>query len=150
MATRIVTANGVYDLSAIKNLKELQEEIEFLKSGIKREEQQLENHLRKAPSHLVKSTADNLLPSFLNKMIANGSWKLLLSGLTMFANPFSGKFSVKKNIVGSVKKLGLMALAKGAYAVWNNKRAALKSKPVIHVSKPQQVTSINTKPFKKN
>ena len=31
MATRIVSANGVYDLSNVTNMKELKEEIEFLK-----------------------------------------------------------------------------------------------------------------------
>src|ERR1700760_3761280 len=112
MATRIVNANGVYDLSNISNLKELREEIEFLQRAIKKDESELEERYRKLPQHFVKSAADNLLPSFLNKLVANGTWKILLSSLAMFANPFSKGFSFKKNIVGSAKKLGLIALLK--------------------------------------
>src|SRR5437763_14961244 len=128
MATRITSANGVYDLSNITNRKDLKEEIEFLKSSLKKEEQELEIHFRKLPQYCVKSTAENLLPSFLNKLMANGTWKLLLSGAAMFANPFSGKFSFKKNIIGSAKKLGLIALLKSAYTLWSSKRVA-KPKP---------------------
>src|SRR4051812_31113607 len=101
MATRIISANGVYDLSTIKNAKDLKEEIEFIKASLKKEEDELETYLRKLPQYFIKSTAESLLPSFLNKLIANGTWKLLLSSAAMFANPFSGKFSFKKNIIGS-------------------------------------------------
>ncbi len=147
MSTRIATANGVYDLSNVTNLKELKEEIEFLKTSLKKEEEKLENQFRKLPQHIVRSTADSLLPSFLNKLIANGTWKILLSSLAMFANPFSGKFSFKKNIVGSAKKLGVITLLKTAYNLWSNKRI-VKHNPGI-IKKPA-VTTLTTKNFKKN
>jgi len=114
MATKIVTANGVYDLSNVKSLKDLKEEIQFLKTSLKNDEQQLESSLRKMPKQLVKSATDNLVPPFLNKLIANGTWKLLLSSAAMFANPFSGKFSFKKNIVGSAKKIRNDSFIKGS------------------------------------
>jgi hypothetical protein len=148
MATKIISGNGVYDLSNITNAKDLREEIDFLKTSLKKEEAELETHFRKLPQHFVKSTAESLLPSFLNKLIANGTWKLLLSSAAMFANPFSGKFSFKKNIVGSAKKLGLITLAKTAYSLWSNKRIA-KQKPVASLNQPT-VTSLKTKNFKKN
>lgn len=149
MTTRITRANGLYDLSHINTLEELEEEIALIESSLKKDEEQLETHFRHLPQRIVKSTADTLLPSFLNKLIANGTWKLLLSGITMFANPFSGKFSFKKNILGSAKKLGLMALVKGAYDVWKNKNAA-KDKPVIATANKPQITSLKTKNFKRN
>ncbi len=146
MATRIVSANGVYDLSNVTTLKDLREEIDFLKASLRKEEQEIEGHFRKLPQHIVKSTADNLLPSFLNKLIANGTWKLLLSSAAMFANPFSKGFSFKKNIVGSAKKLGLITLVKTAYNLWSSKRE--KNKPVI-LNKPA-ITSLKTKSIKKS
>ena len=103
--SKIVTANGVYDLSNINNLEELKEEIAFLKNSINKDEELLENHFRSMPRHLLKSTADNILPSFLNKLVANGTWKLLLSGASMFANPFAKGFSFKRNIISSAKRL---------------------------------------------
>ena len=152
MSTRIVVANGVYDLSNVNNLKDLQEEINFLKTSLKKEEDELEEHLRRLPQHAVKSAADNLLPSFINKMIANGTWKLLWSGVTMFANPFSKGFSFQKSIVGSAKKLGVMALIKGAYSYWSN-RGASKPKTAtgaVVVKKTPIVTTLkSTKPIKK-
>ncbi|HEY2726135.1 MAG TPA: hypothetical protein VGI61_03100, partial [Parafilimonas sp.] len=87
MATKIVSTNNVYDLSNVTTMKDLKEEIVLLKSSLKKEEQEFENIFRKLPQHFVKSTAENLLPSFLNKLLANGTWKLLLSGAAMFANP---------------------------------------------------------------
>ena len=148
MADKIIATNGTYDLSNINNMKDLKEEIEFLKSAITKEEEDFEKHLRKLPHYLIKSTADNILPSFLNKMIANGTWKVLLSSITMFANPFSKGFSFKKNILGSAKKLGLITLLKSAYTVWSNKRVA-KPKAVTQISRPV-INSLKTKNFKKD
>ncbi|SFP58887.1 hypothetical protein [Parafilimonas terrae] len=122
MASKIVAVNGAYDLSEINTIKELREEIELLKVSVKKDEEELEERLRRLPQHAIKSAADNLLPSFINKMIANGTWKLLLNGVNLFANPFSRGFSIKKNIVGSAKKLGLMALIKGAYSYFTTRK----------------------------
>lgn len=126
MASKIVVVNGAYDLSEINTIKELREEIEFLKISVKKDEDELEERLRRLPQHAIKSAADNLLPSFINKMIANGTWKLLLNGVSMFANPFSRGFSFEKNIVGSAKKLGIMALIKGAYSYFTNKKTSAR------------------------
>lgn len=119
--SRIVIANGVYDLSEIKNVKDLQDEINLLKASIKRDEQEIELHFRKMPQEALKASADAVLPSFINKMIANGSWKILTSGAGLLANPFSKKLSFGKNIVGSAKKIGVLAVMKGAYSLWRNK-----------------------------
>src|SRR5436190_11352909 len=123
MATRIVSADGVYDLSEVKTLKDLREEIQFIRDSIRKDEQELENHLHKMPQEVVKATADAVLPGFLNRMIANGSWKLLASGAGMLANPFSKKYTFSKNILSAGKRLGLIALMKGAYNMWKNKRS---------------------------
>jgi len=142
MASKFDAANGVYDLSEINTLKELREEIAFLKESIKKDEEELEGRLRRLPQHAIRSAADNVLPSFLNKLIANGTWKLLLSGATMFANPFAKGFSFKKNIVSSAKRLGLITLAKTAYGYWANKKTAQGRMPAI--SKSGVVTTLNT------
>jgi len=144
MEARVVTANGLYDLSNIHTEKELKEQISFFKSSLAKEEDELEEHFRRLPQQLVKSTADSLLPSFLNKIIANGTWKILLSSLAMFANPFSRGFSIKKNIVGSAKKLGLIALLKGAYNYWSNRKDP-KNKMAANLKKAPAVTTLNTK-----
>jgi len=145
MASKIVVANGVYDLSEINTIQELREEIKLLKAGLRKDEDELEEHLRRLPQHAVKSAADNLLPSFINKMIANGSWKLLLSGVAMFANPFSKGISFKKNILGSAKRLGLMALVKGAYGYFSNRKVSKKPEDVVVRNAPA-ITSLKTKP----
>jgi hypothetical protein len=148
METKVITVNGVLDLSNIKNQEDLKAEIAFLKESIKKEEEELGNHFRRFPQHAVKSAADNLLPSFLNKLLANGTLKLLFSGAAMFANPFSKGFSFKKNIVSSVKRLGLITLAKGALNWWSNQRAA-KQKPHTAIKKPE-ITTLKTKNFKRS
>ena len=147
MASKIVVANGVYDLSNIKNLKDLQEEIAFLKESINKDEEVLENHFRSMPRHLVKSTTDQLLPAFLNKLIANGTWKLLLSSVALFANPFSKGLSFKKNIVGSAKRLGLITLVRTGYNLWK-KRHDEKANPVTGLKSPG-VTVLKTKNIKR-
>jgi len=147
MATRIITVNGVHDLSGITNHKHLKEEIVFLKESLRKEEEELGNHFRRLPHHALKSAADNLLPSFLNKLLANGTLKLLFSSAAMFADPFAKGFSFKKNIVSSVKRLGLITLAKGALNWWSNQRAA-KHKPHITAKKPE-ITTLKTKNFKR-
>jgi hypothetical protein len=149
MASKIVVANGVYDLSNIKNRKDLQEEIAFLKESINKDEEVLEDHFRNMPRHLVKSAADNLLPAFLNKLIANGTWKLLLSSVTMFANPFAKGFSFKKNIVSSAKRLGLITLVKTGYNLWKNRRTE-KTKPAAGGLKGAGVTVLKTKNIKRS
>jgi hypothetical protein len=146
MATKIVSTNGVYDLSNVSNLKELREEIELLKQSLKRGEADLQQRFRKLPQYFVRSAADNLLPSFINKLIANGTWKILLSSLAMFANPFSKGFSFKRNIVGSAKRLGLVALLKTAYNFWSSKQAAKRHPSEI---KKPAVTTLKTKNSKK-
>ncbi|MFT4154704.1 hypothetical protein [Parafilimonas sp.] len=147
MASKIVVANGTYDLSEINTTKELREEIALLQASIKKNEEELEARLRRLPHHAVKSAADNLLPSFINKMIANGTWKLLLSSVTLFANPFSKGFSFKKNIVGSAKKLGLMALVKGAYSYFSNRKSDAAKIPssTAGIKRTPVITSLKTK-----
>ena len=144
MATNIVTANDMYDLSGVTSLEDLREEIRLLKASLKKDEQELEEHFRQLPHSILKSAADNLLPSFLNKLIANGTWKILLSGIAMFANPFSKGFSFKKNIVSSAKRLGLIALVKSAYALWSNRKTS-KHIPVTHSKKSPEVTTLKTR-----
>lgn len=138
-----VAAESIYDISEINTLKELRDKIASLKVNIRKDEEELEERLRHLPQQAVKAAADNLLPSFLNKMIANGTWKILLSGATMFANPFSKGFGFKKSIVGSAKRLGLIALVKTAYSYWTNKNAA-KSKTASTLKTPA-VTMLNPK-----
>ena len=41
MATRITSADGVYDLSEVKTLKDLREEIQFIRASIKKDEEEL-------------------------------------------------------------------------------------------------------------
>lgn len=128
-STKIGVANGVYDLSEIKNAAQLREEIDLLKAAIKKDEHELELHFRKMPHELLKTIADAVLPAFINKMIANGSWKILTSGAGLLVNPFSKKFSFGKSIIGSAKKLGVLAVMKGAYNLWRNKKTDKSLKP---------------------
>ena len=121
--SRIVVANGVYDLSEVKTAEQLKEEINLLKASIKNDEESLKLHFRKAPQEVLKSTADAVLPSFINKMIANRSWKLVTSSIGLLGNPFSKKLSVGKNIIGGARKLGMLAAVRGAYSLWKNKKA---------------------------
>jgi len=142
MASKNGGAKSGYDLSEINNLKELRELVATLKISIKKDEDELEERLRHFPQQAVKSAADSLLPSFLNKLLANGTWKILLSGASMFANPFAKGFSFKKNIVSSAKRLGLITLVKTAYNYWTTKSAA-KNKTASEVKTPP-VTMLNT------
>ncbi|MEO8710827.1 MAG: hypothetical protein ABI405_01825 [Parafilimonas sp.] len=146
MASKLIMVNGGYDFSNINNLKDLEDEISYSKSSLKKQQQELENRFHKFPHEIVKSAADTFLPSFINKLIANGSWKLLLSSAAMFANPFSKGFSLKKNILGSAKKLGLLTLIKTAYSLWSSKRGA---KPPTALKKPA-VTTLKTKNIKRS
>jgi len=148
MPSKIVKVNGVYDFSEIDNLKDLREEVAFLKASLNKQEDELEDHFSSMPRHLLKSTADNLLPAFLNKLIANGTWKLLLSSVSMFANPFAKGFSFKKNIVSSAKRLGLITLVKTGYNLWKTKRSE-KTKPVAGGLKSPEVTMLKTKNIKR-
>ncbi len=152
MLSKIVVTKGEYDLSHITDLKELREEIQSLKQDLKKQETELEVDIRKLPKQAVKSATENLLPSFLNNLISSGTWKLLLSGATMFANPFAKGFSFKKNIVSSAKKLGLITLVKTAYGLWSSRRASKKNEATFKqpgIKKPA-VTMLNTKRPKKN
>lgn len=146
MATKLIMVNGVHDFSNINNLKDLDEEISFLRSSLKKEEQELETRLHKLPHEMIRSAADTFLPSFLNKLIANGSWKILLSSAAMFANPFAKGFSFKKNIVSSAKKLGLITLIKSAYNFWSNKRMPRQNQ----AQKKQDITILKTKNIRKS
>ncbi len=131
--SRIVVANGVYDLSEVKTTEHLKEEINLLKASVKNDEEGLKLHFRKAPQQVLKSTADAVLPSFINTMIANRSWKLVTSGIGLLANPFSKKLSVGRNILGGAKKLGMLAAVRGAYNLWKNKKTEKPVvKPIIH------------------
>lgn len=142
--SKIVVANGVYDLSEVKNAQQLHEEINMLKTTIKKDEQFLLLHFRKFPEEALKSTADAVLPSFINKMIANRSWKVLTAGAGLLANPFSKKLSFSKNILGGARKLGMLAAVKGAYSLWKNKKT---NKPVIKHSGVQRLKPV-IKPIK--
>jgi hypothetical protein len=141
-----------YELSHITNLKELEEEIKSLKAELKIQGDDIEVRIRKFPHHAVKSASETLLPSFLNSLISSGTWKLLLSGAAMFANPFSKNFSFKKNIVRSAKRLGIITLAKTAFNFWNSRRAA-KTNDTIHKQpgvKGSAISMLSTKRVKKS
>jgi hypothetical protein len=147
MATRIKSADGLYDLSEIKTLKDLREEIELLRVSIKKDEQELEDRLHKMPHEVLKATGDAVLPAFLNRMIANGSWKILASGAGMLVNPFSKKSSVGKTILTSAKKIGFVALMKGAYNLWKNRRSN-GQRPAVSLKQAKPVASIPVKKTK--
>jgi len=136
-----------HKIADINTLKELEEEIRFLKEDIKKQGDEIEKHIRKLPQHAIKSATTTLLPSFLNGLITSGTWKLLLSGATMFANPFSKGFSFKKNIVSSAKRLGLITLAKTAYTLWSSRRASRNSVSTIEQPglKKSSISMLNTK-----
>ena len=134
--SRIVVANGVYDLSEVKTAQHLQEEINMLKASIRNDEEGLKIHFKKAPHEVLKSTADAVLPSFINKMIANRSWKLVTSSIGLLANPFSKKLSVGKNIIGGARKLGMLAAVRGAYNLWKNKKTDTTRVGSVRVVKP--------------
>lgn len=142
MATRIPIANGVYDLSEIKTAAQLREEINLLKESLKKDEQVLELHFKKMPHEVLKASADAVLPSFINKMIANRSWKILTSSAGLLVNPFSKKFSFGKSILGSAKKLGMLAVVKGAYNMWRNKKTDKTDKSL----KPATLKTVNPTP----
>ncbi len=129
--SRIVIANGVYDLSEVKTAQHLKEEIELLKASIRNDEETLKIHFRKAPHEALRSTADAVLPSFINKMIANRSWRLVTSGIGLLANPFSKKLSVGKHLIGGAKKIGMLAAVRGAYNLWKHKKDRPDVKPVV-------------------
>jgi len=129
MATKIPIANGVYDLTEIKTAAQLREEIDLLKASLKKDEQALELYFRKMPQEVLKASADAVLPSFINKMIANKSWKILTSSAGLLVNPFSKKFSFGKSVLGSAKKIGMLAVVKGAYNMWRNKKTDKSLKP---------------------
>ncbi len=143
MATRIITINNDYDLSEIKNAEQLKEEIDFLKASIKKEHRALESHFRKLPQEVLKASADAVLPSFLNKMIANGSWKILTSGAGLLVNPFSKKLSFGKQIFGAARKLGVMAAVKGAYSLWRRKDTNRPNKSLV---RPPAIKTITESP----
>ncbi len=147
MPSKVVLTTGEYDLSHIRTLEELEEEIQLLKRDIKKQGEELEVQIRKLPHQVVKSATDSLLPSFLNGLLSNSTWRLLLSGATMFANPFSKGFSFKKNIVSSAKRLGLITLVKTAYGLWSNRQG---SKNKQESFKKPVVNMLNTKRPKKN
>ena len=134
--SRIVIARGVYDLSEVKTAQQLKEEIDMLKSSIRNDEEGLKIHFKRAPQEVLKSTADAVLPSFINKMIANRSWKLVTSGIGLLANPFSKKLSVGKNIIGGARKLGMLAAVRGAYNLWKNNKAEKSPVKSVTVIKP--------------
>jgi hypothetical protein len=62
-------------------------------------------------------------------MIANKSWKILTSSAGLLVNPFSKKFSFGKSVLGSAKKIGMLAVVKGAYNMWRNKKTDKSLKP---------------------
>ncbi len=125
-------------MSEVKTSQHLKEEIELLKASIRNDEENLKLHFRKAPQAVLKSTADAVLPSFINTMIANRSWKILTSGIGLLANPFSKKLSVGKNILGGAKKLGVLAAVRAGYNLWKNKKGdkAVVKAPVQKAIKP--------------
>lgn len=146
METNNMSIAGEFDPSKIKSLKELREEIAALKISINEKEKELGEDIKLVPQQLVRSATESILPAFLNKMLANGTWKILLSAATMLANPFAGKAGIKKNILGTAKKLGLIALVKGIFMAWNKKGKPKKKTP-IDVSSPH-ATSITEKKIK--
>ncbi len=145
MSEKIAMANGVYDLSKIDNAKQLREEIALLKASIKKDEQELEAHFKKMPQEAVKAAADAFLPSFINNMIANRSWKILTSSAGLLINPFSKKFRFGKQVLGGAKKLGVLALVKTAYNMWRTKT---KNEPSKAVSLKTDKRVTQPKPFK--
>lgn len=146
METNNMSLAGDYDPSKINSLKELREEIAALKISIKEKEKDLGEDIKLIPQQLVRSATEKILPAFLNKMLANGTWKILLSAVTMLVNPFSGKTSIKKNILGAAKKFGLIALVKGIFMAWNKKEKPKKKAP-IDVGSPHS-TSVTEKKLK--
>lgn len=145
MSEKIAMANGVYDLSHINNAKQLHEEIALLRVSLKKEEQALAEHFKKMPQEAVKAAADAFLPSFINNMIANKSWKILTSSAGLLMNPFSKKFRFGKQVLGGAKRLGMLALVKTAYNMWRTKTKNEASK-AVSLKTDKRITQ--PKPFK--
>lgn len=146
MAASITKTNEVYALPEIKDAAQLREQINLLKASVKKNEEELISNFRRMPQETLKAASDAFLPSFINNMIANGSWKILTSGAGLLINPFSKKFSFGKQILKAAKKIGVLALVKTAYNVWRNKKTDHpdSSKPVSlktdkRITKPKPV-----------
>ena len=108
------------DLSHIDNVTDLHEEIKLVKARIKNHEQVLGEQWKKLPAETFKLVMRKVIPFYLNNKVLDKSWGLV-SGL--FGLMGGGdKTDMKKNMIGTARKLGLFTLIRGVYSLWKKKK----------------------------
>jgi len=107
------------DLSHIDNLADLNEEKKMVKARIKMHEQALTEQWQKLPAETFKLVARKVVPFYLNNKVLDKSWRLLSGAFSLFGG--GDKTNMKKNVLGTAKKLGVFTAIRAAYNLWKKK-----------------------------
>lgn len=108
------------DLSHIDNLADLQEEKRLVKARLKLHEQAMAEQWKKLPAESFKFAVRKVVPFYLNNKVLDKSWGLVSGLAGLFGS--GDKASVKKDMMGTAKKLGLFTVIKGAYNLWRKRK----------------------------
>jgi len=107
------------DLSHVDNLADLLEEKKRVKQRIKMHEAGLEEQWQKLPSETFKLMVRKVVPFYLNNKVLDKTWGLL-SGFVGFMGK-GDKTDLRKNMMGTAKKLGIFTALKAMYNLWRKK-----------------------------
>ncbi|CAN5414618.1 hypothetical protein BH10BAC2_BH10BAC2_48750 [soil metagenome] len=107
------------DLSHVDNLADLLEEKKRVKARLKTHEQALGAQWKKLPAESFKLAVRKVLPFYLNNKVLDKSWGLLSGAVGLFGG--GDKTNVKKNVLGTAKKLGLFTAIRAGYNLWKKK-----------------------------
>ena len=110
------------NLSHVKNMETLREEILAAKAGIKTQEKELTERWKRLPAETIKSAAGAMATTFLSKKIAvKGFLVVKAAAQNFFSKNEDLKTKSKGEIFSSGKKIGLY-IAMGFFLNWLKKK----------------------------
>lgn len=111
------------DLSHLKNLEDVREEIAAVKGRIKTHEQKLNKAKKELPVEALKTVLGKAVPLLLTRGVAVKAFGLIKNAVGLFSRiRSSGKGNVKEGLLNSVKRVGVVTALKAAFNLYKNRK----------------------------
>ena len=118
----MITTPAKKNLSDIDNIEDLKSEINALRRSVKMQEEDLAIRLNKLPHETMKATVGSVVPVVVKGLVSRSSIGIISTVLGLVLGKKTHAAGVAKSAGNVVKKLGVITLLKGTYALWKRQK----------------------------
>ena len=111
------------DLSHVRTLKDLREEILKVKIRVRTQEQYLKEQRKNLAPEALRLALNKVLPIFLTRGVVVKTIGIVKNAVGLYSRMLgAGKANLKQGVVNSIKKFGVVTALKAAFNLYKNRK----------------------------